>query len=131
MMKLYSYSSDVLTFVEVKWALAKFAVGGILIGTILLFGVANLNQSIENTPGSHSANSLTAENDVLRQQISLMSSRVSMLEMQAGQLTERANELHMLLRRSKNVRDKMVKFTSTTDGSKAQFSMAAANNRLP
>jgi hypothetical protein len=128
---LYYYSSPLLTVVKAKWALAKFAVGGILMGTMLLFGVAKLNQSIVNSPGSRSANSLTAENNVLRQQINLMSSRVSILEMQAGQLTERANELHMLLRRSKSVRDNMVKFTSTTEGSKIQFSMAAANNRLP
>jgi hypothetical protein len=128
---LYYYSSPLLTVVKAKWALAKFAVGGILMGTMLLFGVAKLNQSIVNSPGSRSANSLTAENNVLRQQINLMSSRVSILEMQAGQLTERANELHMLLPRSKSVRDNMVKFTSTTEGSKIQFSMAAANNRLP
>jgi hypothetical protein len=95
--KLYSYSIELLTFVEAKWVIAKFAISGILIGTIILFGVIKLNQSVGNVLGSRSANTLAAENNFLRQQVSLISPRVSKLEMQARQLNERANEFHMLL----------------------------------
>lgn len=35
-MKLHSYSSELVTFVEAKWARAKLATVGILIGTIVL-----------------------------------------------------------------------------------------------
>jgi len=77
--------------VEAKWVLAKFAAAGILIGIILLFGIVKLNESDDAALGSRSAKSLSAENDVLRQQLNLMSPRVSKLEIQAGQLMERAN----------------------------------------
>jgi hypothetical protein len=60
-MKLYSYSNDLLTFVEAKWPVAKLATGGILIVTILLFGFITLNQSVGNGLESRSAKTLTAE----------------------------------------------------------------------
>lgn len=70
--------------------MAKFAAGGILIGTVILFGVIKRNQFVDNALGSCSANTLAAENDMLRQQLSLISPRVRKLEMQERQLHERA-----------------------------------------
>lgn len=119
-MKLYSYSSELLTSVEAKWAIAKFATSGILIGTVILFGVIQLNQSVGITVGSRSANTLAAENNFLRQQVSLISPQVSKLEMQARQLNERFNKLHMLLRGGKVVGDTVSSFTNATIGFKLQ-----------
>jgi hypothetical protein len=112
--KLYSYSSELHAFVEATWAIAKFVTGGILVGTVILFGVITLNQSEGNALGSRPANTLAAENDFLRQQLSLISPRVSKLEMQARQLNERANTLHMLLLRRKIVGDTVLSFANAT-----------------
>jgi hypothetical protein len=131
MMKLYSYSSELLTFVEAKWTLAKLVTGGILIGTILLFGFIELNQSVGNTLGSRSSNALMAENDILRQQLNLISPRVSKLEIQAEQMKERASGLHKLYQRRKNVRDTVISFTNATGGPKPRSLMAAAKSPRP
>ena len=130
-MKLYSYSSELLTFIEVKWVLAKFAFGGILVGIIILFGVIKLNQSIGNVVGSHSANTLAAENNFLRQQVSLISPRVSKLEMQARQLNERGNKLHLFLHSGKVVGDTVSRFTNATKEFKLQSLMFAAKSFRP
>lgn len=128
-MKLYVYASVFLTFVEAKWAFAEFASGGILLGTLLLLGVVNLNQSVEIALGSRSANALTAENNILLQQISLIAPRENKLEVQAGQLRDRANKLHELLERRRPVRNSVVSFMNAAEGSKLQPSMAAV--RIP
>jgi hypothetical protein len=117
--KLYSYSSESLTFVDAKWAIAKFAIGGILIGTVILFGVIKLNQSVGNALESRSANTLVAENNFLRQQVSLISQQVNKLEMQARQLNERGDKLHMLLDRRKIVGDMGSSFANATKGVQA------------
>jgi hypothetical protein len=117
--KLYSYSSEILTFVEVKWTLAKFAIGGILFGIVILFGVIKLNQFVGDTLGAHSANTLTSENNFLRQQVSLISQQVNKLEMQARQLNERGDKLHMLLDRRKIVGDMGSSFANATKGVQA------------
>ena len=130
-MKLYFYSGQVLTFVDAKWTLAKFAAGGILLGILLLFGVVKLNQSVADTLGTHSANALAAENNVLRQQLSLISPRVSKLETQAEELKERATGLRKLLQRHKIVRGTALSFTIATDGPKLRPLMAAARSPRP
>ena len=129
--KLYSYSSELHTFVEAKWVTAKFATGGILIGTIILFGVIKPNQSVGNALGSRSANTLAAENDILRRQLSLISPRVSKLEMQERQLSEGVNKLHMLLHRRKIVGDTVSSFTNATKGFKLQSLIPAATGSRP
>jgi hypothetical protein len=116
--KLYSYSSELHTLVEAKWARAKFATSGILLGTFILFGVITLNQPVDDIVVSRSANTLRAENNFLRQQVSLISPRVSKMEMQAKQLNERANKLHMLLPYRKIVGDTVASFTNMIKGEK-------------
>jgi hypothetical protein len=129
--KLYSYSSELLTFVEAKWVIAKFAIGGILIGIIILFGVIKLNQSVGSAVGSRSANTLAAENNFLRQQVSLILPRVSKMEMQARQLNEHANKLHMLLPCRKIVGGTVSSFTNATNGLKPQSLISAARSFRP
>jgi hypothetical protein len=129
--KLYSYSSERHTFVEAKWATPKFATVGILMGTVILFGVITLNQSVGNALGSRSANTLATENDILRQQVSLISSRVSKLEMQARQSRERANKLQMLLHRRKIAGDTVSSFTNANEGFKLQSAILAAKSFRP
>jgi hypothetical protein len=99
--KLYSYSSESLTFVEARWAIAKLATCGILIGAVILFGVIKLNPSIGTVLGYRSAKTLTSDNNFLRQQVTLISCRVNKMEMQTKQLHEYANTLNILLSRSK------------------------------
>jgi len=130
-MKLYSYSSESLTFVEAKWTLAKFATGGILLGTIILLGFMELNQSVGNTLESRSSNAISAENDILRQQLNQISPRVSKLEIQLEQLRDRASGLHKLLQRRNNARDTVISFTNATVGPKLQSLMAAAKCPRP
>lgn len=130
-MKLYSYSSDLLKFVETKWALAKFAVGGILLGTLVLFGVVKMNQSVADTLAAHSANALSAENDILRQQLNLISPRVSNLEIQAERLKERGKGFHELLERRQNARDTVLSFTSVTNGLRTVSLISAAKIPRP
>lgn len=131
MMKLYSYSGVLLKFVESKWALARFAAGGILLGALLLLGIVILNQSVADTIGAHSTNALTAENDILRQQLNLISPRVSNLEIQAERLKERAKGLHKLLQRRKSVRDTVLSLTSVTNTLKPQSLVAATKEPRP
>ena len=119
-MKLYCYSSELLTCVEVKWAVVKFVTGGILIGTVILFGVIKLNQSVGNVLWSRPENTLAAENNFLRQQVILISPRVNKLEMQARQLNECANKLHPLLHHGKIVVGTVSSFTDVTKRRKLQ-----------
>jgi hypothetical protein len=129
--KLYSYSSELLTFVEAKRAKAKLAACGILMGTIIFFGFIKLDQSVGNALESRSANTLAAENNFLRQQISLISPRVSKLEMQASQLVERDNRLHMLLHHRMIAGDTVSRFTYATNGLKLQSLIPAVSSFRP
>ena len=129
--KLYFYSSELHTFVEAKWVIAKFAFGGILIGIVILFGVGKLNQSVGGAIGSRSINILAAENNFLRQQVNLMSPRVSKLEMRASRLNERADKLHLLFPGFKVVRDTVLSFMNATNGSKPQSLVSAVRNSYP
>jgi hypothetical protein len=109
--KLYSYSNKLHTFVEAKWVMTRFAIGGVIMGIILL-GVIRLNQSVANALDSRSGETLAAENQILRLQVSLISPRVNELEMQTMQLDERVNKLHALLDRRTIVRDTAWRFTN-------------------
>jgi hypothetical protein len=131
MMKLYSYSSQRLTVVDAKWTLAKFATGGVLIGIILLFGFLELNPSVGNAIGTRSAGSLAAENEILRQQIILIAPRVSNLELQAGQLRDRSEELRKFLDRSRLVRDSVAKIPKASPGVKFQSLVALSKRPRP
>jgi hypothetical protein len=99
-MKRYFYSIELLTFVEAKWLITKFVIGGILMGVVILFSVVKLHQSIDDVPGPRPTNTLAAENNFLKQQVNLISPRVNKLEMQTMQLNELDNNLHMLLHRN-------------------------------
>lgn len=122
MVKLYYYSSESNTLVRVKWAVAKIATGGILMGIITLFAVIRPNQSVGNALGSRSVNTLTTENNILRQHLSLMSPRVSKLKIQVQQLNEGANTLRRLLHGRKIVGDTVSSYANTTKGDKLRSS---------
>ncbi len=125
-MKLYYYSSELLAFVDAKWTKAKLATCGIIIGSIIFFGFIKLDQSVGNVLGSRSANRLAAENDFLRQQISLISPRVSKLEMQARQLDEHADKLQFLI-----VGNTVSRFTYATNGFKLRSLVPVATSFRP
>jgi hypothetical protein len=109
--RLYSYSNKLHMFVEVRWVIAKFVVGGVLMGIILL-GVIKLNQSAANVLGSRSAETLAAENQILRSQLILISPRVNALEMQTMQFDEWVHTLHAVLDRRTIVRDSAWRFAN-------------------
>jgi hypothetical protein len=127
-MKLYSYSSELLAFVEVKWIIAKFVIGGIFLGIIILFGVIKLNQSVGNAFGIRSTNTLAAENNFLRQQVTLISPQVNNLNMQTRQLNEHANKLRMFLQGSKIARDTVLSFAYVNKKFKLQPMVLAAKS---
>lgn len=120
MVNPYSYSTELHTFVEAKWATAKLIASRILIGNTILFGFIELNQFVGNAIGARSANTLAAENDILRKPLRLISPRVSNLEMQARKLNEPAIELHVLLQSPKMVGNTVLSFTNSTEGIKLQ-----------
>jgi hypothetical protein len=100
-------------------------------GIVILFGIIELNQSVGFALGSRSVSTLATENNFLRQQVSLISPRVSMLEMHARQLDERANNLHMLLPRRKIVGDTASSFSSAPKESKLQSLILASKSFRP
>jgi prophage DNA circulation protein len=130
-MKLYSSSGNVFKTVEAKWVIIKYGIGGILLGAIILFGVMKLNQSEANAHESRSASTLEAENNFLRQQVSLISDQMKKMEMQAEQLRERANRLDMLLHGSTMERDTASSFTKAAGGLKPRSSIYAAGSFRP
>jgi hypothetical protein len=117
--RLYTYSNKLHMFVEAKWVMTKFAIGGIIIGFIFL-GVMRLNQSVANALGSRSTETLAVENQILRRQLTLISPRVNDLEMRAKQLDERVNTLHALLGGRKIDRDSAWRFANATKATKPQ-----------
>jgi hypothetical protein len=130
-MKLYSYSSELLTCTEAKWAKAKFFTYGMLIAIIIFFGFMKPNQSIGNAFGSRPANTLATENNFLRQQVSMISPRVSKLEMQAKQLNKRADELHLLLGSSEIAGDTVARLVYAANGLKFRPLISAAARFRP
>jgi hypothetical protein len=125
-MKLYSYSSALLTFAEVKWARVKYCAGGFFIVVVIVFGFIALHQPIGNALGFRSENTLAVENDVLRQELSLMSPRVSKLERKVRQLREDDNILHLLVYPRKIAGDTVSRFTDASKGTTVQSPVTAA-----
>jgi hypothetical protein len=129
--KLYSYSSKLLTFVEAKWIKAKFAAAGILIGIIIPFGIIKLDQSVSFALGSRSASTLASENNFLRHQVHVITYRVSKFEMQAAQLNERADKLHFLLHDSRILGDTASRFKRADKEIKHQSLIRATKSFHP
>ena len=129
--KVYTYSSELRSYVEVKWARVKFATGGILVGVVIFFGVFVVDQSAGGAVMSRPAHALVVENEMLRRQLSSISPRVSWLEMQVRQSQERANELSMLLHRRKITGDTVSSFTNAPRGSRLRSAILAAKSFRP
>ncbi len=129
--KIYSYSNKLLAFVDAKRAIAKLAVGGIIIGSLLFFGFIKLNQALGITPGSRAAIALEAENNVLRQELILISPRVSKLAAKVKELCAQDDNLHLLLSRQSIVGDSAAGLTYPAKRSKLQSlnSVAASLHR--
>ena len=111
-MKLYSYSSAKLTFVDAKSTMIKFVAKGVLIGAVISFGLITLGQAFGNAIGYQSENTIATENDILRGQVKLFSVHVSTLEYRAKQLTEGADQLRVILGGSTMVDDTISRFTN-------------------
>jgi len=94
-MKLYSYSAELLTFVEMKWIKTKIIASAILI-VVVLFGIIALTQSISPV-GQHVSNPLSLENNLLQQHISVILPRVNAFRIRIRQLNEYANSLHLMV----------------------------------
>jgi hypothetical protein len=112
--KLYTYSTELRTFVETKWVRAVSVTGGILLGVIVLFFVIKLNPSVGNTIRSRSTNTLASDNNFLRQQVIMISPRVSNLEIRVRQLNDHANDLKILLPHRKIMSDTLSNLIAAT-----------------
>lgn len=130
-MKIYSYSSELLTLVEEKWVKAKLAIVGVLIGTFLFYGLIKLNQSVGFTSGARAANMLVVENAVLRQELIAIPPRLSTLEAQAKGLRAQDNDLHLLLAHQEIVGDSVTGFTDSTNWVILQYLNPSATNSRP
>jgi hypothetical protein len=129
--KLYSYSSELCKFVEIKWVMAKYVIGGIIIGVIILFCAAKLNQSAGKALGFYSTTTLAAENNFLRYQVNFISAKVSKLEMQVDQLNDAADNYYILFRHLHIPRDTVLRSTNVSKGKIYQPSIYAAKNFSP
>jgi len=90
-MKLYLYSPERLSFVEVTWALPVFGTGVLLVAIVLwvagLAGLAGL-QASDDGAWNRSAASLARENEVLRYQVSNISFRANRIDREVRRLDE-------------------------------------------
>ena len=111
-LKVYSYSSDLLTFVEEKRVKVKLAVIGVLIGTSLFCGMIKLNQSVGFTSGARAAKMLMTENNVLRQELIVIPRRLNTLDVQIKGLDTQNNDLHALLTHQEITGDSVTGFTN-------------------
>lgn len=130
-MKLYSYSSELLTFVEKKWTKIRIAAIGIIIGTTIFFGFITLNLSYGHPFWSRSSYALAAENDILQRHIGMVSPRVSHLEIQERHLREHSNELFILLHPGMNIGDSSSYFKGASKALMFQSLIPAPTNFHP
>jgi hypothetical protein len=129
--KIYSYSSELLTFVDAKWTRARLAAFGVLIGTILFYGFIKLNQSVGFTSGARTAKMLAVENNVLRQELISIPPRLKKLEGQTKELCAQDDNFHVLLKHQEIIGDSVTGFTDPGEWLKLQSSNDAAINTHP
>jgi len=97
--KLYYFSSRSLTFVEAKWFKTKFAFLAALLGMVVLVVGFEVNQLYDDPLGLgiHRNRALVAENTVLKDQLKVFSSRLQGLYGRLTTLSDRTNELRLLV----------------------------------
>lgn len=115
-MKLYSYSGEVLNFVEVKWLKIKYTAIVIVIGFIIFLVAVIKTQSLDPLK-FRSTNIVIVENAFLEQQISLMAFRLNGLEQQLITLNEHSNALYNELDNGPVVHDSALYFSNGAIGS--------------
>ncbi|MBM4159511.1 MAG: M23 family metallopeptidase [Ignavibacteria bacterium] len=97
--RLYYFSSRSLTFVEARWFKTKFALLAALLGMVMLVVGFEVNQLYEDPLGLgiHRNRALVAENTVLKNQLKVFSSRLQTLYSRLTALSDRTNELRLLV----------------------------------
>ena len=97
--KFYNYSNETLRFVEARWARTKLVALSLAIGSVLVTGVIEVNQYMDDVLGLGfgRASVLATENSILRAQLRLLTSRVATLDHQLADLNNQGNELRMLV----------------------------------
>jgi len=129
--KIYSYSSELLTFVEEKWIRPKLAVVCALIGISLFFGMIRLNRSTGITSGARAAKMLVVENSVLRQELIAIHPRLNKLGVQTRSLGTQDNDLHAFLAHQEIVGDSVTGFTDSAKWVILQYLNPPATNFRP
>lgn len=96
-LRFYTFSDSSLSFVEVRWALTKIASATLAIAAVVSAVLFEANQAAGDVLGLGVGRGqyLTAENKILRTQLSLISGRLEKLEGQLLALNERDNELRL------------------------------------
>ena len=97
--RLYYYSNETLRFVEARWAKTKLAVLSLAVGTVLVTGVIEVNQYMDDALGLGfgRASVLASENSILRGQLKLLTSKLAFLDRQLAELNGQGNEFRMLV----------------------------------
>ena len=98
-LKLYYYSTDTLKFVEAKWAKTKLTALTLVVGAVLVTAVVEINQYMDDAMGLGfgRASALAAENAILRDQLRVLSFKLSALDGQLAGLYTQGNEFRVLV----------------------------------
>ena len=99
-MRIYSYSSESIAFVEIRWMMLKCIVSGALFGAVLFFILFTLYPSEAKIFRSGEANSIEVENVILQRQVDEIVSSTRFLNVQVKHLHEYSGKLDSLLFRS-------------------------------
>ena len=87
--RLYIYSSTSCTLTRTYWLRAWYALIGVVIGTILFFGIYAFDYFIVSAQGNRTLYDLRAENAVLQRHIHQAASRVAAIDVQEQYLHDR------------------------------------------
>ena len=105
---------------EAKWIRSKLAAMAVIIGCTIFFGLVKLDQAAAVTSGSQSARLLESENNILRQDLILISPKVNELELRTKRLSARASTLSKRIQGSVIAGDTISYLTYATKGSGPQ-----------
>jgi hypothetical protein len=108
-MKLYIYSLDRLAFVEVKRTLPVLIAGFVVIAAMSCAGGLALVRQSNGGTTMRPTKALTIENDILRYQIRLMNTQLSILEREAEQHDKLLQNQSLSLQRDARIRLAMSK----------------------
>lgn len=95
--KLFKYSAQTLTFLEVRWGRSRFILTGLLLGGILVGSLVMMNQRYGDVLGIgfFQQTALVNENRILQNQLQFLSHKLESIQKQLTLLGDRGNEIRL------------------------------------